>query len=214
MYVKNENLKGTDLNFRGKVYTADAYGVFEVSRDVGALLLAMPGFGGSRTTKQTLAADRKLEAAAAALKQAQQAYDGAQRVASEAREAASRGEGDFMDAEDAADAKARAARRPSQVSPAAPVTAPTEAPGGEDEDEDEGESEELGEDEDEDEGEEGEADGEEKSESLADIAAGDTPNMRWKLDRLIRYANAMSPPIKAESAWSKAQVLEEIEARG
>lgn len=191
MHVKNVALANQELaDGDGGTYLGDAYGVFSLPDKLAKELLATPGFASCRITLESQAADKAIGDAQKALKKAKVALQTAEEAASVARAQADANQGTPVDPEDEPE---------EEEELEASESAEEEEEASEDEEEEEEGSE----------GSEGEEEEEEEGETAEQIAAGETPNMKWKSDRLIKYCQALN--IAATSTWTKAQCLAEID---
>jgi len=183
--IKNAGMPDTELNYRGTILKSDSRGVFDVPQDIADALLATRGWSKPRETVELAAAYDTYKRDEAASKRYAARFEESRQALSAAQTQADRGGGTPIEGEPA----------PAQpaVKAVAPVAAPVEAAKAADPVE---------------------------AEPVAvqtDPAAARTimervgrePDMRWKLDDLIAYAQALG--VSAETGWTKAQILSEIE---
>ncbi len=204
MRVKHLGLKDAELNVGGKAVRSDQDGIFDVSDEVGAVLLGMRGYFRPRETREVRNAERAYKKSEAVYLTAKADFDDKKERLLDAQHQADAGGGtefregdlehDYSEDPDPAPTPPaeppKHARQPSK--PAAKPVVPEETEA----------SDEL------------EEDLEEKSAqpSIGELLQkhrGVEPSMRWPLDDLIMYAQAKG--VAAETGWTKAQVLGELE---
>ena len=186
MLIKNAGMPDTELNFRGTTLKSDSRGVFDVSADIAEQLLATRGWSKPRETIELVTAYENYKRDELAAKRYSARFEESRQALSAAQVQADRGGGTPVGGNPPVQAVA--------APPPAPPTAPVEPV--EDDEATEGEETAL------------QAD---PAAARAIVqAVGREPDMRWKLDDLITYAQALG--VSAESGWTKAQILAEIEA--
>jgi hypothetical protein len=185
MLIKNPGMPDTELNFRGTILKSDSRGVFDVSADIAEQLLATRGWSKPRETIELVTAYENYKRDELAAKRYSARFEESRQALSAAQIQADRGGGTPVEGSPPAQAAAAPPPAPptARVAPVAAVEAAEDA----------------------------------EAAPQADPAAGRAiiarvgrePDMRWKLDDLIAYAQAMG--VSAETGWTKAQIMSEIE---
>lgn len=185
MRVKNPNLKDAELNHKNKTYRSDEQGIFDVPEEVGTMFLGLPGFCKPVETKE-------LREAVAAFKQIEQAkkridrkFDDAKNKMIVEQMRADRGEGTLVTDDSAppvvSPVEDEEEEEDSKAAGSVPPPAPTP----------QGTS----------------TDAAKASEILQRV--GREPDMRWKLDDLIEFAQAKG--VECDSSWTKAALIQALD---
>lgn len=205
MRVKHPSMVNAELNVGGVVINSDEHGVFDVSEDIGKRLMSLPGYHKPRETEELRAAYTNLKKLLTLKEQVDAKLMQAKQDVVVANQKADRGEGTEIGDEDSEPVTDETpvmpenGRKPTRQ-PSNALNAIKEAELEEEDDSDEGD----GEDEEED---------EEPVDTQALLLKYKTakPTMQWKLNDLIQYAIAKG--VAAETGWTKAQVIQELEAQ-
>lgn len=186
MRVKNPNLKEAELNHKGKTYRSDEQGVFDVPEDVASTFLSLPGFCKPVETVELREAVANYKQIEQAKKRIDRKFEDAKHRMIVEQMKADRGEGTKVDDTTPAPSTSPVEVDDDEDGPKVPASAPPPS-----------------------------AESQNPSTDAAKAAeikarVGSEPNMRWKLDDLIEFAQAKG--VECDSTWTKAQLIEAIEA--
>ena len=197
MQVKHPSLKSAELNVGGVTIKSDENGVFDVSDEIGARLLGMKGYVVPRQTREQRNAYRAFKKSEAIFIAAEADFKDKKDTLNSAIVQADNGLGTPWNEGEAEEDSSQRETVPDKPPARKPSREPAKV---EPEPEPEVEPEEFDED-----------DKEDNAVIIANLIKQHRgePSMQWKLDDLITFAQAKG--ISAETGWTKAQCLQEIE---